>query len=59
VVYLTAHADQETVKQILHSKPYGYIIKPFREDELRNAIEKALDRHEMKRRIASRRRRRP
>ncbi len=50
VVYLTAHSDDETVKRAIYSNPYGYIVKPFVEQELVDIIEKALDRHESKRR---------
>ena len=50
VVYLTAHSDDETVKRVIHSNPYGYIVKPFVEGELYDTIEKALDRHKLKRR---------
>ena len=42
VVYLTAHSDEETVKRIMHSKPYGCLFKPFDSKDLRNAIEAAL-----------------
>ncbi|NDJ76001.1 MAG: response regulator [Chloroflexi bacterium] len=45
VVYLTAHSDEETVKRVIHSRPYGYVIKPFRGEELSDAIENALHRH--------------
>ena len=54
VVYLTAHSDPETLKRALHSNPYGYVVKPFVEDELRQAIEQALDRHEMKQKMKGR-----
>ena len=49
VVYLTAHSDEETLKRVIHSNPYGCIIKPFREDELREVIEAALRRHRLER----------
>jgi len=44
VVYLTAHSDDETVKRILHSNPYGCLFKPFKKEDLCNAIEGALSR---------------
>lgn len=49
VIYLTAHSDDETMKRVLHSKPYGYLLKPFKEKELHDAIGKALHLHQMKR----------
>lgn len=42
VVYLTAHADAETLARAKKTEPYGYIIKPFDERELQSAIEIAL-----------------
>ena len=52
VIYLTAHSDDQPVKRALHSKPYGYVLKPFREEELLAAIEKALEQHQVRRRAA-------
>lgn len=48
VIYLTAHSDDETVKRVMHTQPYGYIVKPFGEKELKGAIEWALHQHELK-----------
>jgi CheY-like chemotaxis protein len=44
VIYLTASSDAETVKRALYSSPYGYIVKPFREQDLHDAIRDALSR---------------
>jgi CheY-like chemotaxis protein len=49
VVYLTAHSDDETVRRVLHSQPYGYVVKPFSENELQDAIERALQQHKTRR----------
>ena len=46
VIYLTAYADEETVERAKITEPYGYILKPFKELELRTAIEMALYRAE-------------
>lgn len=51
VIYLTAHSDEDTLKRVIYSKPYGYIVKPFREDELHAAIERALHQHQLKQQI--------
>jgi PAS domain S-box-containing protein len=47
VILLTAYADEDTVMRARESRPFGYIIKPFEERELRTAIEIALFRHSM------------
>jgi PAS domain S-box-containing protein len=51
VIYLTAYADAETVDRAKTTHPYGYLIKPFHERELRSAIEVALYKHEMDTRL--------
>ncbi len=42
VIYLTAFADDKTLKRAKITEPYGYIIKPFEEKELKAAIELAF-----------------
>ncbi len=46
VVYLTAYADESTLNKAKISEPYGYIIKPFKEIDLRTSIEMSLYKHE-------------
>jgi DNA-binding NarL/FixJ family response regulator len=50
VVFLTAYSDVETMKRVLYAKPYGYVVKPYAEEELCDAIEQALYRDETRRR---------
>lgn len=45
IVYLTAHDDEATLSRAKITSPYGYIIKPFEERELRIAVEIALHKH--------------
>jgi len=45
VVYLTAHADRETLEHAKQSRPLGYIVKPFHESELHASVEIALSKH--------------
>lgn len=45
VVYLTAHSDAETLERAKVTTPFGYILKPFRAEELQAAIEIALYKH--------------
>ena len=45
VIYLTAHADAETLQRARLAQPLGYITKPFQEAELHASIEMALFKH--------------
>lgn len=45
VVFLTAFAETETLNRAKLSEPFGYILKPFDERELRTVIEIALFKH--------------
>ncbi len=45
VVFLTAFSDPETIGRARRSEPYGFIVKPFVEEELHAAIEIALQQH--------------
>jgi len=51
VVYLTAYSDEKTLERAKVTEPFGYIIKPFDERELRSTIETALYKHEMEERL--------
>jgi PAS domain S-box-containing protein len=51
IVYLTAHADGETVERAKLTEPQGYLVKPFGEEEVRTTIEIALHKHEMQKRL--------
>ena len=47
VVYLTVYMDEERLEKTKVIEPYGYIIKPIEDKELRPAIEMALQRHKL------------
>jgi hypothetical protein len=51
IVYLTAYTDDATLEAARKTEPYGFIVKPFREHELRSAIEVALYKHRMERKL--------
>jgi nitrogen fixation negative regulator NifL len=42
VVFVTAFADESTLERAKEAEPYGYILKPFENRELRTIIEIAL-----------------
>lgn len=45
VVYLTGYYDEEKIKRAEVTEPSGFLLKPFREQELYVTIELALYRH--------------
>lgn len=51
VIFLTAYSDQATLDRAKLTSPMAYLIKPFEESELRTAIEVALWRHGMEKRL--------
>lgn len=44
IVFITAYSDEDTLKRTAPSAPYGYIVKPFKANDLRATIETALNR---------------
>lgn len=51
VVFLTAHADDQTVREALLAEPWAYLLKPFDERELEVAIAVAAYKHRLERRL--------
>jgi CheY-like chemotaxis protein len=47
VVYLTAYSDDSYLTKAKLTEPFGYILKPFREQELKTTIEMALYKYAM------------
>lgn len=45
VIFLTAYADEGTLSRAKITKPYGYILKPFKEIDLHSNIEMAIYKH--------------
>jgi len=41
-VYITSFADRKTLKAAKSTEPYGYLVKPFNQDDLFAAIEVAM-----------------
>lgn len=42
VIFITAYADEKTLKRVKNALPYGYLLKPFDQRELYASIETAL-----------------
>ena len=51
VIYITAYADEDTLQRAKITEPYGYIVKPFKERELHIAIDMALYKSKMERKL--------
>ncbi len=51
IIYLTAYTDEATLQRAKVTEPYGYIVKPFKERELHIAIDMALYKHKMERKL--------
>ena len=43
VIFLTAHSDESTLQRALVSESYGYIIKPFEAEKLREKLNKFIN----------------
>ncbi|MCP4612068.1 MAG: response regulator, partial [Planctomycetes bacterium] len=51
VIYVTAYSDRETLERAKITEPFGYVLKPFDERELRVTIEMALYKHQIDREL--------
>src|SRR5579864_8175596 len=51
VVYITAHSDQETLDRAQLTEPFGYILKPIGDGDLRSVVQISLYKAEMERRL--------
>ena len=51
VIFLTAFSEDKIIERAKQTEPYGYIVKPFQDRELKASIEIALYKKEMERRL--------
>lgn len=51
VIYVTASADDATMLQAKATEPFGYIIKPYEKRELYIAVEIAIYKHRLERKL--------
>lgn len=45
IIFLTSYSDEKTIKKAIECEPYGYLLKPCKDDELNIAIQVALYKH--------------
>jgi len=51
VVFLTAHSEDKIIERAKQAEPYGYILKPFQDRELKATVEIALYKKDMERQL--------
>jgi len=51
VIFLTAYANDETLQRARVTEPFGYLLKPFEDSQLRTVIEMALYKHAAERKL--------
>jgi PAS domain S-box-containing protein len=51
VIYLTAYQDDQTLGRAKLTQPFGYLLKPYEEQDLRTTIEVALHKHRMEQQL--------
>jgi len=54
VVYLTAYTDDTILQRAKSTEPFGYLLKPFEERELKTTIEMALYKSQMETKLRER-----
>jgi DNA-binding response OmpR family regulator len=42
IVYLTAFSDDKTIKRAVQTNPVGYLVKPFKRDDLKSILQLAI-----------------
>lgn len=51
IIFLTAYADDETLRRAHQTEPFGYLLKPFESSQLRTVVEMAIYKHAAERRL--------
>jgi PAS domain S-box-containing protein len=51
VIFLTAYSENDTLDRVKLTEPFGYILKPFDDRELKSAIEIAIYKHQAEKEI--------
>ena len=42
VIFLTAYSDEDTIKRAVKTNPLGYILKPFKKEDIKSTLLLAL-----------------
>lgn len=45
IIFLTSYTNDKTIKAAMECEPYGYLIKPCRDEELKASIRMAIHKH--------------
>jgi PAS domain S-box-containing protein len=51
VIFLTAYAEDSTLQRAKLTEPFGYVIKPFEDGEIKSVIEMGLYKHQAEQRL--------
>ncbi|MEJ6681723.1 MAG: response regulator [Flavobacteriales bacterium] len=51
IIFLTAYSDDKTLKKAKRSEPHGYLLKPFKESDVRTSIEIAIHKHQTEKKV--------
>jgi DNA-binding response OmpR family regulator len=43
-IYITAYSEQHLIEQVIHTSPAAFILKPFKGEEIRVAVELIMNR---------------
>jgi DNA-binding LytR/AlgR family response regulator len=46
-LFITSFSDRETVRQIATYRPYGYVVKPFSREEIKNELNRVAEELEL------------
>lgn len=45
IIFLTSYCDEKTIQEAMSCEPYGYLVKPWKDEELNAIIQMALNKH--------------
>ncbi len=51
IVFVSGHGDPDFIQEAKKIEPYGYVMKPFEENEIRAFVEIALHKHKMEKQL--------